>query len=263
MRKNIVILAMILSLAGSAFGFNGSITLNSNFQITACYLCYFGNNGGGVLANDTQYQDYYGAFSTGTTNYSSLQTNCDFSTQFTLLAVYYDGTNYSLAVGMNDTSGNAAVGSTFSQEFEFPASDEPALMADIIPFGIQGDGNQLVKQIVYYQASAGTLANYSSTANELIGFNSGNGQIGQVIGTLSANPASQPGTIPIIVLNGANSVKIIWPDPATNTFTLQQSSDLAAPANWATTGYAITNGFGTNFCTVTPLTGNVFFRLKQ
>jgi len=66
----------------------------------------------------------------------------------------------------------------------------------------------------------------------------------------------------IIVPNGPNSVKLLWPDPATNSFTLQQNNNLATPG-WATSGYAITNGFGTNFCTITPPLGNLFFRLKQ
>jgi hypothetical protein len=64
----------------------------------------------------------------------------------------------------------------------------------------------------------------------------------------------------LIVPNGPNSVKILWPN--TGTFTLQQNNLLAA-AGWATTGYSITNGFGTNYCTITPPTGNLFFRLKQ
>jgi hypothetical protein len=67
----------------------------------------------------------------------------------------------------------------------------------------------------------------------------------------------------IIVPNGANSVKILWPDPATNTYTLQQNNNLVATANWTTTGYAITAANGTNSITITPPTGNLFFRLKQ
>ena len=66
----------------------------------------------------------------------------------------------------------------------------------------------------------------------------------------------------LIVPNGANSVKIIWPDPATNTYTLQQNANLAT-TSWVTSGYTITNGSGTNVCTITPPTGNLFFRLKQ
>jgi hypothetical protein len=65
----------------------------------------------------------------------------------------------------------------------------------------------------------------------------------------------------IIVPNGPNSVKILWPN--SGSYTLQQNNNLATATGWATTGYSITNGFGTNFCTVTPPTGNLFFRLKQ
>ena len=66
----------------------------------------------------------------------------------------------------------------------------------------------------------------------------------------------------LIVPNGANSVKILWPDAATNTYTLQQNVNLAT-TNWVTTGYGITNGFGTNYCTITPPAGNLFFRLAK
>jgi hypothetical protein len=66
----------------------------------------------------------------------------------------------------------------------------------------------------------------------------------------------------IIVPSGPNSVKILWPDPATNSYTLQQNADLALAAGRTTTGYAITNGLGTNFCTITPPVGNLFFRLE-
>ena len=58
----------------------------------------------------------------------------------------------------------------------------------------------------------------------------------------------------LIVPNGANSVKILW--PATGSYTLLQNSNLAT-TNWVTSSYSITNGFGTNFCTVTPPTGTI------
>jgi hypothetical protein len=78
------------------------------------------------------------------------------------------------------------------------------------------------------------------------------------------NVVQMPGVPKLIIVpNGPNSVKVLWPDPATNSYTLQQNSNLAATAGWVTSGYAITNGFGTNYCTITPPTGNLFFRLKQ
>ena len=65
----------------------------------------------------------------------------------------------------------------------------------------------------------------------------------------------------LIIPNGPNSVKIAWPN--TGSYTLLQNSDLTSSAGWATTGYSITNGFGTNYCTVTPPAGKLFFRLRQ
>jgi hypothetical protein len=65
----------------------------------------------------------------------------------------------------------------------------------------------------------------------------------------------------IIVSKGANSVKILWPN--TGSFTLQQNANLALANGWTPSGYSITTGFDTNFCTITPPVGNLFFRLKQ
>ena len=57
-----------------------------------------------------------------------------------------------------------------------------------------------------------------------------------------------------------NSVKVSWPD--TGTYTLQQNFNLAG-GSWTTSGYTITTSNGTNSITITPPTGNLFFRLKQ
>jgi hypothetical protein len=67
----------------------------------------------------------------------------------------------------------------------------------------------------------------------------------------------------LIVPNGPDSVKILWPDAATNTYTLQQNANLALASGWAPSGYAITPANGTNSVTITPPTGNLFFRLMQ
>ena len=67
----------------------------------------------------------------------------------------------------------------------------------------------------------------------------------------------------VIARNGTNSVKVLWPDAATNTYTLQQTPSLGVGNNWTTSGFTITNASGTNFITITPPVGNLFFRLKQ
>ena len=57
-----------------------------------------------------------------------------------------------------------------------------------------------------------------------------------------------------------NSVIVSWPNMG--SYTLQQNASLA-PANWVTSGYTISTSNGTNSITITPLAGNLFFRLKQ
>ncbi len=64
----------------------------------------------------------------------------------------------------------------------------------------------------------------------------------------------------LAITHSGNSVVVSWPN--TGGYTLQQNSNLAT-GSWATSGYAITTANGTNSITITPPTGNLFFRLKQ
>jgi hypothetical protein len=63
------------------------------------------------------------------------------------------------------------------------------------------------------------------------------------------------------ISHGGNSVVVFW--PGTGSYTLQQNTNVAAPAGWTTTGYAITTSNGTNSITITPPVGNLFFRLRN
>ncbi len=58
-----------------------------------------------------------------------------------------------------------------------------------------------------------------------------------------------------------NSVKVSWPN--TGSYTLLQNNNPAATASWTTSGYSITTANGTNSITITPPTGNLFFRLSK
>ncbi len=60
---------------------------------------------------------------------------------------------------------------------------------------------------------------------------------------------------------GPNSVVVSWPD--TGSYTLQQNANLALANGWTTSGYTITSSNGTNSITITPPTGNLFFRLSN
>ena len=58
-----------------------------------------------------------------------------------------------------------------------------------------------------------------------------------------------------------STVTVSWPN--TGSYTLQQNSNLAASGGWAISGYVITTSNGTNSITITPPTGNLFFRLAN
>ena len=64
----------------------------------------------------------------------------------------------------------------------------------------------------------------------------------------------------LTITHSSNSVKVLWPYPSTG-WTLQQNPNLTT-ANWSTSG-GISNDGTNNFITITPPTGNLFFRLKQ
>jgi hypothetical protein len=64
----------------------------------------------------------------------------------------------------------------------------------------------------------------------------------------------------LTVTHSGNSVIVAW--PATGSYTLQQNSNLAS-GSWSTSDYSVATANGTNSVTITPLNGNLFFRLKQ
>lgn len=57
-----------------------------------------------------------------------------------------------------------------------------------------------------------------------------------------------------------NTAVVSWPN--TGTYTLQQNSNLAG-GSWVNSTFTVTTSNGTNSVTITPPTGNLFFRLKQ
>jgi len=82
----------------------------------------------------------------------------------------------------------------------------------------------------------------------------------QVFGVATVQTAGLPN---LSIAQSGNSVIVSWPDPATNSYTLQQNKNLAIPGGWKTSGYSITTANGTNSITITPSAGNLFFRLEQ
>ena len=65
----------------------------------------------------------------------------------------------------------------------------------------------------------------------------------------------------LTIAHSGNSVIISWPN--TGSYTFQQNGNLAASAGWTTSSYTINTSNGTNSITITPPTGNLFFRLTN
>jgi hypothetical protein len=64
----------------------------------------------------------------------------------------------------------------------------------------------------------------------------------------------------VITWISPNSVKVSW--PATGTYTLQSNNNLVGPS-WNAFGGTVSTANGTNSVTITPPSGNLFFRLAQ
>ncbi|HEX4122583.1 MAG TPA: hypothetical protein VH619_18370 [Verrucomicrobiae bacterium] len=65
----------------------------------------------------------------------------------------------------------------------------------------------------------------------------------------------------LTITHSGNSVIISWAD--TGTYNLQQTSNLANTNAWTLNGNTVTTSGGSNSITITPPTGNLYFRLQQ
>ena len=69
-----------------------------------------------------------------------------------------------------------------------------------------------------------------------------------------------PGAPVLMITHSGGSVIVSWP-MSPSGFTVQQNSNLANPAGWSAYGGAVSTNNGVTSITVTPLAGNLFFRL--
>jgi hypothetical protein len=105
---------------------------------------------------------------------------------------------------------------------------------------------------------SGTIGQHDATANgALTGGNySLTGGFWAMISVVQT-----PGLPNLVITHSGNTVTVSWPN--TGSYTLQQNSNLATPAGWTASGYTIATANGTNSITITPPTGNLFFRLSN
>jgi hypothetical protein len=114
--------------------------------------------------------------------------------------------------------------------------------------GTSAGGNYSVSGTIGQQDAGGAMTggNYSLTG-----------------GFWSLVAVAQTAGLPNLAITRAgNSIIVSWPD--TGSYTLQQNTNLAAPAGWIKSLYPILSANGTNsIMFITPATGNLFFRLAN
>ena len=67
----------------------------------------------------------------------------------------------------------------------------------------------------------------------------------------------------LTIMHGGNTVTVSWPDTSTNSYALQQNTNLAVPSGWTPSSYTISTNNGTCSITITSPAGNLFFRLSK
>lgn len=72
--------------------------------------------------------------------------------------------------------------------------------------------------------------------------------------------AQTPGAPTIYISQSVGTVTVFWQN--VSGWSLQQNNNLALPANWSASG-GVTTSNGTNYLNITPLAGNLFFRLQH
>jgi len=69
-----------------------------------------------------------------------------------------------------------------------------------------------------------------------------------------------PGAPTLYITGSGNTVTVFWQD--ISGWSLQQNNSLTSSGCWSASS-GVTTHDGTNYLTITPPTGNLFFRLKQ
>ena len=72
--------------------------------------------------------------------------------------------------------------------------------------------------------------------------------------------AQTAGAPTIYISQSVGTVTVFWQN--VSGWSLQQNNNLALPANWSASG-GVTTSNGTNYLNITPLAGNLFFRLQH
>lgn len=119
--------------------------------------------------------------------------------------------------------------------------------------GTSANGQYTVSGTIGQPDASGALTNGPVTGTNDYSVTGGFWSLVQVVQTV--------GLPNLTITHSGNMVTVSW--PATGSYTLQQSANVAMPDSWATSAYAITTGNGISSITLASPKGNLFFRLKQ
>jgi uncharacterized repeat protein (TIGR03803 family) len=148
--------------------------------------------------------------------------------------------------GTTVAGGTAGLGTVFEL-------DTNGVLTTLYAFTGGADG---ASPCVLIQGTDGNL--YGATSGLTTSGLTTNGTIFRI--TLNSGVPTQAPTL--AVRHSGNSVIVSWPYPS-SVWTLQQNTNVAKTNGWQTSGYTISNNGSTNSITITPPTGNLFFRLMQ
>jgi hypothetical protein len=89
-----------------------------------------------------------------------------------------------------------------------------------------------------------------------------NGQYSVTGGFWAVYAIQAPGAPLLTITRSGANVIVSWPSPSTG-FVLQQNGNVANPNGWSSFGGTVNDNGTVNSITVSPPTGNVFYRLKK
>ncbi len=190
--------------------------------------------------------------------------------------VLLDNTNLNLAtVALEWTNTVAGATGTFASAANDPVVFSPnawsfnsgpvsnfwsagGLTYDLASSTVYNDGGGFLNVTLNGTIYGNGFARTACTGYFLASFPSSGSSLYNSTLSFSAVPAPPPLSV---VRTGPDYINVCWPTNVYNYALLQSSSSTGT--NWAATSYAITNGFGTNFCIVPCTTNSLFFKLSQ
>ncbi len=179
----------------------------------------------------------------------------------TLIAVFTNATATNVAISLPSALAATYIPnrswSDFNNASNFPVGllpDEPTTLSDL-----QSQSIYSVQGVIFpfnYMSDSVPVLQPPGSPGVIVAFDGA-----QNAGTFSVSLTPPVAALPALSIGfgGPNSVVVSWPD--TGSYTLLQNAGLTG-SSWTTNTSPVATANGTNSVTITPPTGNLFFRLS-